>query len=461
MTASTFHLVIFLIKLVVVIVTFSFAIFRVQAFPRFAPSVPARRIVANRSGQSVFFFTSHHLANYPLPSLAMSTDPSTTTITTKGFIPSQIITDPATGEKWRLCAGVAVLNSNNPLLVGERQGKPNKWQCPQGGVDDEWTPSSSSTPDGSEQGHATKPKETIVQAAIRELYEETGLIMDRHVILDTTFPTPSTDESSSNTGVRYSTNGSSNWLTKAGLAGQELHWTVFRCMDGRGDADPNEMCDLSGNGGESAEFTRVEWRHIDDVVQGIWPGKQAPYLALQSLLEVHGTKWQEQVKNLDFSGLWERDASQSSHLVEGLLARGLTLEQAQQQAVSPYIQRWERDGTDPTKWLVSTFENDSTTVRRQLEYPIGTWEEQYHGKSTLFGDSLEPITLTRRTSYVGEADAFPIPVAHVTITNSPKGMEESRRYLKHGILYLRRTFWPKDALESPVVSTEVFLPRKE
>eukprot|EP00428_Durinskia_dybowskii_P051067 CAMPEP_0170321240 /NCGR_PEP_ID=MMETSP0116_2-20130129/61376_1 /TAXON_ID=400756 /ORGANISM="Durinskia baltica, Strain CSIRO CS-38" /LENGTH=119 /DNA_ID=CAMNT_0010574055 /DNA_START=6 /DNA_END=362 /DNA_ORIENTATION=- len=113
--------------------------------------------------------------------MAMSTD------TTKQYIPSQMIIDPSTGEKWRLCAGVAVLNSKNQILVGERHGKPDQWQCPQGGVDDEWT-------DTSNAGHplTTKPKETIVQAAIRELHEETGLIIDRHVILDSTFPIPST-----------------------------------------------------------------------------------------------------------------------------------------------------------------------------------------------------------------------------------------------------------------------------
>lgn len=457
---DTFHLVIFLIKFVVVIVTFSFAIYRVQAFRTVLP-------IKGRPSQS-FFRTTTVNYNSQFQSQqavrAMSTDTSTTsTIPKKEFIPSQVILDQATGEKWRLCAGVAVLNSKNQLLVGERQGTPDSWQCPQGGVDDEWTTSSSSpSPDGSNQAHSTKPKETIVEAAIRELYEEIGLIMDKHVILDSTFPTPSLNESSSNTGVRYSTQGSSNWLSEAGLAGQELHWTVFRCMDGRGDEDPNEMCDLSGKGGEKAEFTRVEWRNVKDVVQGIWPGKRAPYLALESLLEVHGHQWQEQVQNLDFSGIWERDASQSSHLVEGLLARGLTSEQAQQQSTSPYIQRWERDGTDPTKWLGSTYDNHGTTVRRRLEYPVGTWEEKYQGESTLFGNSPEPITLTRRTSYVGEADANPVRIAHVTITNSPKGIEESRRYRKDGILYLRRAFWPKEALEeSPIVSTEVFLPRRE
>jgi len=43
---------------------------------------------------------------------------------------SQYITD--TDGKWRLCAGVAILNSNNEILIGERIGiTPCSWQAPQ------------------------------------------------------------------------------------------------------------------------------------------------------------------------------------------------------------------------------------------------------------------------------------------------------------------------------------------
>ena len=43
---------------------------------------------------------------------------------------SQYITD--IDGKWRLCAGVAIFNSNNEILIGERIGiTPTTWQAPQ------------------------------------------------------------------------------------------------------------------------------------------------------------------------------------------------------------------------------------------------------------------------------------------------------------------------------------------
>lgn len=432
---NTFHLVVFLIKVVVVILTFSFSLFRVEGFQ---PTSKAANRFVNP--------TSNYVVSRPVGWNYFPTTRASSINMAQEHVPSQIIVDETTQEKWRLCAGVAVLNSRNQLLVGERQGKPENWQCPQGGVDDERTPVGSETP---------IPKETIVEAAIRELYEETGLETNRHVILDPTFPTPSINMSDGS-GFRYSTSGTSNWLTQSGLAGQQLHWTVFRCMDGRGDCDPSTMCDLSGKGGASAEFTRVEWKDIDEVVQGIWEGKRGPYVALQSLLERHANKWQEQVNHIDFSGKWFRDSSKSINLEEGLLARGLTEEEANQETKKPYIQNWERHTTDSSSWLVTTFEGDGTTPRRTLEYKTGTWEEIYQGKSTLFGETSEPITLQRQTSYVAECDACPVPIAQVTITDGPKGIEESRRYLKDDMFILRRTLWPKGSQNNPVVSVEVF-----
>lgn len=427
-TGNSINLIIFLVKFVIVVLTFLSSIFvRVGVGATFVPSGPLRR--ASRSIVS---------------QLKMGSTPTTAT---KEYAPSQVVLDESTGEKWRLCAGVAVLNSQNQVLVAERLGRPGNWQCPQGGVDDAWTPSGAKD---------ELPKESIVQAAIRELYEETGLQLGHHVVMDHTFPHPSVG---SNSGIRYSTNtgtGDANWLTRAGFSGQELHWTVFRCTDGRGDFEPGTMCDLSGKGGESAEFSQVTWKPIDEAVRSIWEGKRAPYLALQSLINEYGSKWQAQVNQLDFSGKWGRDLSLSTGVIEGLESRGLTSEDAKEEAAKPYIQLWERSSQDPTAWFVTTYEKDGTSPRRKLEYKPGTWEESYQGKSTLFGESGAPVTLKRRTSYVAEPDASPIPMAQVTITDGPKGVEESRRYLKDGNLVLRRTLWPKDQPNTSSISTEVF-----
>jgi 8-oxo-dGTP pyrophosphatase MutT (NUDIX family) len=418
---SRINLAIFLVKFVLVIWTFSFAISRAGAFQQ-----NPRTIGRSRSPQHIMSAAREN---------------------TKEFAPSQVVVDEATGDKWRLCAGVAVLNSKNQLLVGKRKSVFGSWQCPQGGVDDAWAPQNSSEP---------KLKETIVEAATRELYEETGLEVGihRHVMLDSTFPAP---DISSGTGCRYYTTGTHSWLTKSGFVGQEMHWVVFRCTDGRGDLDPNHMCDLTGKGGESAEFTEIQWRDVDKVMQDVWEGKQIPYSVLQSLLDTHIAKWQEQIESLDFSGKWSRDRSLCKGLVEGLEARGLTNEQAQAEANKPYIQLWERDEKDASSWHVTTYGDDGETPRRKLEYKPGMWQESYEGKAVLFGDTNEPIILKRQTSYVGEEDAHPTPIAQVTITTGPKGIEESRRYLKRGQMLLRRTHWSNsEESGTPAVSTEVF-----
>ena len=431
---SNINLVIFLIKFAVVVVTFSFAIYRVTAF---GAQLPMPR--------STVSGTSRATGRFHKGAKRFSTRASAK----KEYTPSQIVIDDETGKKWRLCAGVAVLNSKHQLLVGERRrGKRGSWQCPQGGVDDAWTPRDSGT---------HRAKETIVEAATREMHEEIGLELGRHVMLEPNFPLPSL-EASSNTGIRYLTAGTTNWLTRAGFEGQELHWTIFRCMDARGDHDPNEMCNLSGLGGESAEFTQVQWRDVQDVVEGVWEGKRDAYRALQAILKEHAGKWHtDRIATLDFAGKWSRNRELSDNIVAGLQARGLTKEDdAEEEAAKPYIQLWERDLTDASSWHVTTYNDDGTTPRRKLEYKPGTWNEVYQGKSTMFGESNEPVTLRRRTTYVGEIDADPIPVAQVTVTDGPKGVEESRRYRKGDYLYLRRTLWPIGGNNVSVVSTEVF-----
>ena len=388
------------------------------------------------SGPALAFFISFPKKR-PFSStsfLQMSTN------TGKVFLPSQSVTYG--DKKYRLCAAAAVLNSEGHLLVGERVSIANAWQSPQGGVDAACD----------ENNHQ---EETIVQAASRELYEEMGLIVGDHVVCEEN----GSDEKECRTGIRYDTSGTSNWLTKAGFSGQELHWVIFRCIDGRGDANPNFCCDLSGQNGEHAEFKNVAWRSIEQVLQDMWPAKRGPYEALQPLLEKSQTGWQKQCKKANLEGTWERDGTLSENLVPALEARGLSTDKAQESADAPYKQTWTSAGKDG-EWTVVTYADDGKTPRRTLLYSLGEWREEYCDKSTLFGDSPEavPAILKRRTFYVPQRTSDnSTAVAHVTVTTTPKNdVEESRRYRDGKHFILKRTFWPKTYPRTGVVSTEVF-----
>lgn len=348
----------------------------------------------------------------------------------KQYLPSQCITD-ADGSKWRLCAGAAVLNSKNQLLIGERIGKPGSWQAPQGGVDG-----------------GPKP-ETITEAATRELYEEVGLKYKEHVLLekiDCELPTLK---------CKYRTTGTGSWLEKEGFVGQELNWVIFRCADSNLECNPSQCNILSGLNGEAREFSAVRWESIDWVVKNVWEKKAQPYKVLREALQPLVKQWDERCGSPLFSGRWSRDASRSVGVIEGLVARGLPEEKAKLKAEEPYIQDWLQH-RDNREWSVLTYEADGVTPRRELLYPLGEFEETYEGVSTLFGGTNGGV-VKRRCFYLAEADADESnPIAHVTVSETSRGREESVRYIKNGELFLRRTFW-HNWRKDKFVSTEVFV----
>lgn len=348
------------------------------------------------------------------------------------------------GRRWRKCAGACVVNSAGHVLVGERLKIPGAWNCPQGGMDD--------------------TGESALEAAAREAHEECGLRLGEHIMAVAT----QADEEA----VRYEAGG---WLKEAGFAGQQLHWSLFRCLDAEGDADAAAMARLEGLGGEAPEFSKVRWQPLGEVVEAMWPAKQPPYRALQQWVEPILAAFQAGAEKVDFTGTWARDNARSTGLVEALQARGHSAEEAAAHAAQPYVQAWRR-GPAPGEWAVATYRGDDTGAppRRELVYHLGAWEERYEGDAVLFGAGGGSVQ--RRTVWLPEpaADAVveeaapklllaPTQLAHTTSSTTKLGREVAARFLRGGELVLRRRFLPAGSGSgaAAVASEEVFVRRKE
>ena len=296
------------------------------------------------------------------------------------FRPSQEVTTPD-GLRWRKCAGVAIVNSRGELLVGERIKIAGAWNCPQGGMD------------ATSQVHG-RP-ETVLEAAAREAWEEVGIVVGKNIL-----PLAAMSDDAA---VRYKAGG---WLAEAGFAGQQLHWALFEVCDALGDADPSTMCTLCGLGGEEAEFRRVRWQRLEDVISGMWEKKRPPYEALAAWAQPLIRARAQQAALIDMGGVWERDASRSNGLIEALVARGHDLARAKAEATRPYVQEWARHGAGGD-WQVTTYNASASAggagKDRCITYALGQERtESYFGKSTIFGDAApeQPATLTRRTAWL-------------------------------------------------------------
>lgn len=124
---------------------------------------------------------------------------------------------------------------------------------------------------------------------------------------------------------------------------------------------------------------------------------------------------------------------------------------------------------------VLTYTSDGSRVRRDHVYPLGAWEERFEPNATnvIFGEAGG--VAQRHTAWLAEPDAdaaekmgdekltrqteagmlAPLQVAHVTLSETPLGREETRRYLRGGRLVLRRSFTPAAGGETSA-SEEVF-----
>lgn len=157
--------------------------------------------------------------------------------------------DPET-LPYRPCVGIMVLNAEGKVWVGRRialpqgelDGEERLWQMPQGGID---------------------AGEEPLPAALRELYEETGirsvsLLAEADRWIDYDLPPHLV-------GIAL----------KGRFRGQTQKWFAFRF-----DGDEAEIQIAPPPGGHEAEFSEWGWKTMDEVLDLIVPFKRSVYDAV-------------------------------------------------------------------------------------------------------------------------------------------------------------------------------------
>lgn len=148
---------------------------------------------------------------------------------------------------YRPCVGIMVLNREGLVWAGRRisegnseyDGSPQLWQMPQGGID---------------------PGEDPLPAAIRELYEETGI---KSVSL----------LAEAGRWINYDLPAQLIGIGLRGkYRGQTQRWFAFRF-----EGDESEIMINPPPGGHSAEFDAWAWKPMQDLPGLIVPFKRAVY----------------------------------------------------------------------------------------------------------------------------------------------------------------------------------------
>jgi putative (di)nucleoside polyphosphate hydrolase len=149
---------------------------------------------------------------------------------------------------YRPCVGVMLMNAEGRVFVGQRRDRDtDAWQMPQGGIDDGESPR---------------------DAALRELWEETGVTADLAEIVAET----------------------EDWLTydlplslvpniwKGRYRGQRQKWLLLRFLGA------DDRIDIAT---EHPEFSRWRWADPADLVPHIVPFKRAVYEEVLTLFAPH------------------------------------------------------------------------------------------------------------------------------------------------------------------------------
>ncbi|SOE16774.1 putative (di)nucleoside polyphosphate hydrolase [Hoeflea halophila] len=156
---------------------------------------------------------------------------------------------------YRLCVGVMVLNKDGLVWTGRRisqgnteyDGSPQLWQMPQGGIDADEVPQ---------------------QAALRELYEETGM---RSVDLLAEAPD----------WIDYDLPGHLIGIgLKGKYRGQRQRWFAMRFT-----GDESEIRIDPPPGGHQPEFDAWEWKSMHELPGLIVPFKRKAYEKVVSAFE--------------------------------------------------------------------------------------------------------------------------------------------------------------------------------
>lgn len=142
-------------------------------------------------------------------------------------------------EKYRKCVAI-VLRKNNQIFVGERIKNKNAWQLPQGGVDE---------------------GETYLEAAVRELYEETGITSVEFVL--------NTKNTYKYKYPRYLFDSMVKKYGSARFVGQEVAFCVFDFIGDDSEVNLNSTV---------AEFSNWKWTTAEDVINSIIYFKRKVYV---------------------------------------------------------------------------------------------------------------------------------------------------------------------------------------
>lgn len=147
----------------------------------------------------------------------------------------------ADARPYRPCAGVVLTNAEGRIFMGQRAGMDTPaWQMPQGGIDDGESP---------------------LEAAYRELEEETGVARAHVSFVQQTADWLSYDFPSDMTGVRFNNK----------YRGQTQMWVEFRLEA------PDSVINLNH---KDVEFSAWKWMSKRDILTVIVPFKRRIYKAV-------------------------------------------------------------------------------------------------------------------------------------------------------------------------------------